>query len=488
MLFNIVKKYSISGIGKSDRTGVRNATSAETLLSECKEMSHNPILLYKKNGETHLLLDIDDVMIVIMNDVQIELLKKFATEKICIDSTNYVKKSHFKLIAILVIDEYGEEFPCCFCITNKVNDTTMSLLFETMKMVTGPLATKVLISDDDPCYYVSWEKSMGKVETRLLSKWHVDEDWKTNLKLINDKRIKYEVYSKLRTLLEETNQDTFPSLLNEFSTDLREQGLHDFCNYFTSNYAYRQEVWASCYRSKEFLNHDMVFEAFHRLLKHIHLKGIKQQNIDILLNMLFKAIREKVFTRLRCMEDCAGTSYTEKLYKRHRRRHEAKDISLVESNHWHVKCDRQENAAYVVKLESESCACKRKCQRCSVCVHMYSCTCNDYLINHNLCKHIHSVVMQNVQDTVRDDTEESVVIDTNEVVLENVCQVLEIGNWMTKESKNNLISKLNQCIDFLKETDCENVTLEMEDQINGNVDNILSLLYENSKVTVESIF
>lgn len=488
-LFNIMKKYSISDVKKRPK---EDDMTAETLLNECKEMAHNPIVMNKQKGETHAVLDTNDTMIIIMNDVQIEIMKKFASDKICIDSSTNSRKGNFQLIAVLVIDEFGEEFPCCFCVCNRINETTLSILFDVIKTYTGPISTNIFMSDDNRCYFEAWEKVMLKPENIFLCKWHVDEDWKKNLKLIGDKRAKCEVYSRLRPLLEETDQAAFSSSCNSILSELKQAGHLDFHNYFKSRYCYRLEAWASCYRSKEFHNHNMALEAFHRVLNHLHMKGIKNTNIDVLLHLFFKVIREKVFNRLMYLEDNTGTSYTEKLYKRHRRLKEIKEIVQLSNQHWQIKCDREQNVVYNIKMEAETCECKRKCTSCAVCVHMYSCTCNDYLITHNLCKHIHAVKMLQTQSDhsqISDTVEQSVCNDAAEkLVLEDVCQVLEVGNSMSKQSKDNLINKLNQCLSLINETECENITTEMEETMNSNVDNILSVLYGNFKVTVESIY
>lgn len=47
----------------------------------------------------------------------------------------------------------------------------------------------------------------------------------------------------------------------------------------------------------------------------------------------------------------------------------------------------------VKKLQAEKCAgnCGVVCVPCNVCLHMYSCTCHDYLLFGTMCQHIHSV-------------------------------------------------------------------------------------------------
>lgn len=48
---------------------------------------------------------------------------------------------------------------------------------------------------------------------------------------------------------------------------------------------------------------------------------------------------------------------------------------------------------YAVVLENKKCPvrCHLVCMQCTACIHTYSCTCMDYIINHTMCKHIHLV-------------------------------------------------------------------------------------------------
>ena len=47
------------------------------------------------------------------------MFKKFGEGKVvCVDATHGTNAYDFKLITLLVVDEYGEGFPCTWCITN----------------------------------------------------------------------------------------------------------------------------------------------------------------------------------------------------------------------------------------------------------------------------------------------------------------------------------------------------------------------------------
>ena len=102
-------------------------------------------------------LQTDDFIIVLQTPVQAEMLKKFGGKVICtcadaIHGTNAYK---FKLITLLVADEYGEGFPVAWCIANRED--------------------RVLLIEFSPLYAqsVGWCTLSGSCQTWPISTtWH----------------------------------------------------------------------------------------------------------------------------------------------------------------------------------------------------------------------------------------------------------------------------------------------------------------------------
>ena len=46
---------------------------------------------------------------------------------------------------------------------------------------------------------------------------------------------------------------------------------------------------------------------------------------------------------------------------------------------------------YSVQIIKDSCDCRMKCTTCGACVHMYICSCIDYVVHYTVCKHTHLV-------------------------------------------------------------------------------------------------
>jgi len=238
--------------------------------------------LYKTQGTEYFPLDINDFMLIILTETQKEVLKKFGSGKLCIDSTHGTNQYNFNLTTIVVIDEFGEGYPAAFCISTKIDEVHMTVFFSKIKEAIGCLAPNVFMSDDAAAFWNAWIKTMYPIpKFHLLCKWHIDNNWRKNLKKIAGTQIvKAYIYKTLRVLLEEPNETQFETLLNSFLCKLEEEpALHDFKAYFVSHYVYRKKLWAACYRQQVMLNTNMVLEAFHKTLKYVYLKGKKTNDL-----------------------------------------------------------------------------------------------------------------------------------------------------------------------------------------------------------------
>ena len=147
---------------------------------------------------------------------------------------------------------------------------------------------------------------------------------------------------------------------------------------------------------KACIDTNMYLELFHRVLKYAYLKGTVNKRKDSTINMLLKYARDKLFDRLIKMEKGKNTSRLQTITKRHKSSLEL-PTSLVspssEQSVWNVKSATTVDN-YTVKLEQDKCQynCFMRCSSCSVCIHQYSCTCMDSLLQVTICKHVHLVI------------------------------------------------------------------------------------------------
>jgi hypothetical protein len=115
-LHNIIRDYD------RDRDIVHTNDAFSTEIWVQKQMllkEKSPVAYFKmQDGEKEGSLFKDDFIIVIMTPYQIDVLSKYATDRICVDSTHETTSHDFQLITLLVIDEFGAGCPIAFCISN----------------------------------------------------------------------------------------------------------------------------------------------------------------------------------------------------------------------------------------------------------------------------------------------------------------------------------------------------------------------------------
>lgn len=159
------------------------------------------------------------------------------------------------------------------------------------------------MSDKPRCFYNARKKVKSEGNYKLLCKWHVDCAWKKNLNLIPNRQQQCEVYAMLRLLLEEPDQKEFEDLLEDFKQKLKDENYDEFYNYFNTYYCGRTTKCASCSELK--LSSILIYHWKHSIIfwSMCIWRQEKNQRLDVLLNTLFKILRDKTFKHLIQLEE-----------------------------------------------------------------------------------------------------------------------------------------------------------------------------------------
>ena len=97
-----------------------DATSVAAWVEEMRGMGDDNVdLYYKPQGADDYKTGLkrEDFLIVLQTPIQAEIFKKFAEGKVVrVAATHGTNANSFKLVTLLVVDEYGEGFPvvCCY--------------------------------------------------------------------------------------------------------------------------------------------------------------------------------------------------------------------------------------------------------------------------------------------------------------------------------------------------------------------------------------
>ena len=88
---------------------LEDAISVDRIVTELKEEDPSPVLYYKPQGVTdpdYPSLQKDTFLLVIMASFQASLFTAFSERIVCLDSTHKTNQYRFKLLTVMVADEY----------------------------------------------------------------------------------------------------------------------------------------------------------------------------------------------------------------------------------------------------------------------------------------------------------------------------------------------------------------------------------------------
>lgn len=243
---------------------VNDSISVDILIKQCQEAG-NEVLLYKKQGENHAGLRVEDFCLIFMNKVQEQLLKKFGQSVIAIDSTHGLNMYDFELTTMMVLDEFGEGFPVACMFTNRKDTLIYETFFETIKLKCDTvISPKVFMSDITTVYINAWLKVMGSINMQhLYCSWHIDRAWRCHLnKILNlDKRKQtYQILKVLQNTL--GTEDFEKKLTSAIKIFISDPDTNNFGIYIRDNYVNNRQMWAYCYRKNSGINTNMVMAYF----------------------------------------------------------------------------------------------------------------------------------------------------------------------------------------------------------------------------------
>ncbi|XP_047112053.1 uncharacterized protein LOC124788816 [Schistocerca piceifrons] len=468
-LHNIAAAYNLSS--KSVRHS-NDAISVEAWVQEVQQ-SDNPCVLFYKPQETindlYPELKSEDFALIIMNNAQGEILTKYGGDCICVDGTHGLNGYDFEVTTLLVLDDMRQGFPCAFLISNRNDSDVLSIFFNCVKSQVGQISPKVFMTDLAESYSIAWNKTMGHPEMRFFCTWHVDRAWRANIKSkirSSDKR--NEVYKLVKSLMQVRDvavfQESLVKALQKLNSDPE---TSEFFHYFKTYYEKNVKCWAYCHRMRSGLNTNMHLESMHKTLKYIHANAKQVKRLDKGISALMSLVTAKLFDRL--IVNVKG-KLTSKM-KNIRRKHKCsilmnKDSIRKVGRGWEVPATKS-HEVYLVQENNIFCNCKLVCTDCKVCIHRYSCTCIDYSIKLNMCKHIHNVCqldsteqnpfeISELQDAVATDVGDMSCINEKEVILK---QVSGNANSCTPEAlaeeKRKIISRFSEIVSGMSATEVQ---------------------------------
>lgn len=397
-VLNIKAAYSIN-----INDGVRHqsdAVSVDLWVQECVKLEYNPILFYKRQGDNHEKLQINDFLLIMMNHSQEEMFKKFGSDIVAIDSTHGLNNYDFELTTLMVVDEFGEGFPVACLFSNRKDTFIFQIFFEAIRTKVGIITPNTFMSDIAPVFYNAWVNVHGPAKNQLFCSWHIDRAWQINLNKVKDIDKRKWVYKTLKCLQQAMDESSFHEKLERAQAMMEEDNdTKDFAMYFRNNYFNNCKQWAYCYRKGCGINTNMYLESMHKVVKYLYLDAKKTKRLDKGINAVMKYVRDKIIDRMIKLTKGKNTVHQSEINARHRLAATDAFTSMVSEQSEHTWIVKSGDNEYLVaqNRDSHSC-CQLKCTLCNVCVNCFRCTCVDYCIKATICKHIHYIV---ISDSVK---------------------------------------------------------------------------------------
>nr|XP_002123387.1 uncharacterized protein zf(c2h2/swim)-1 [Ciona intestinalis] len=449
-IWNIRKRYHISNVEKHEN----DTQSVDIWIKELSTGNDfNPVVMYKQQGVTDCDLLKDDFVLCLQTEFQKHMLREFAQKMICIDSTHSTTK--FLLTTIMVIDDFGEAIPTAWIISNREDAELLTRAFSALKHKCGDIMTDIFMSDLANNFYNAWTTVFTIPNKRLYCNWHVDKCWRRMIaKTISNLEDQATVYAYLKILHCETEEQKFRKMLQEVNDVLGETSPQ-FLEYFNNSYVLddKYKLWASCFRIGSIANNNMYVEAFHRVLKSVDFSKKQYKGVDNLLMTLIKFSRDKCLEQFIKMPKGKSTHWVAEIQKRHRLVRTVTGVVSLGENEW--KVENPTDHKYTVKKIEPQCLgkCQIKCSMCNVCVHMYTCTCPDFLMHAVACKHIHAIEI-----SISGGKTFAFQQNRNkepEVVIENTLVGTSIVRPQSlKANLHKYVDKIHEVIDLVDDEDC----------------------------------
>ncbi|GFW38630.1 c2H2-type domain-containing protein [Trichonephila clavipes] len=297
---NIKRSFGLTNQRHAD-----DATSVRLMLEEMAEFgTDNPILGCKFQGcllSEYEGLNNEDFFLALQHPLQKEMLKKFGEEIVCVDSTHGTNSYNFKLITVLVVDDFGEGFPVAWCISNREDFTVLRKFFLLIKNNTDTsITSNFFMSDDAPAFYNAWSDVFDFPVQKILCYFHFDKSIRSKIEtLIKNKLKACEVYKAITILFSETNEQIFRKMFVKFLNNLKEDTDTDkFYHYFLNNYNNREKEIAMCFRNACKIRTNNHLESFHKDFKYNYLSGKVNKRLDFCIYKLMEFVKDKGCKRI----------------------------------------------------------------------------------------------------------------------------------------------------------------------------------------------
>uniref|UniRef100_A0A0A9XBJ9 V-type proton ATPase subunit E n=1 Tax=Lygus hesperus TaxID=30085 RepID=A0A0A9XBJ9_LYGHE len=369
-------------------------------------MNTGLVRFYKPRGvpsSSYPNLAAEDFLMVIANDAQLNLLEMYGQDCVCFYGSGNLDNCDFQLTTILVLDELHQAIPCALMFSSKSEVASLSIFISVLRnILKGSVSPKVLVVDITDDYRNAWNSVMAPAAYELFSDKQVVQSWRENLRKIKGEKKQKETLARLQGILQEKNRGIFSTLLGQTLAELdADEDTSEYAIYFRSEFLAHVRCWAHCYRNHLGFDDNVKIENLHLVLMYInrHCKRVKR--LDVAVHSMMNFIREKLYKRTAFGSEVMESASIAIMKDRHQNAVDMIGVQIQrKGDTWVFSKSLKSTHKFEIVRSAFDCNCSTKCEKCKACVHMFRCSCQDFAISWNVCKHIHRVAMHCQQDGV----------------------------------------------------------------------------------------
>ena len=138
-------------------------------------LKYNPVLRCKQQGENGVEgtnnIGTNDFLPVLLTEFQCDKLRKHGHSMVCLDLTYSTNMYDFKLITLLVVDDFGIGVPVCLAIHNQEDAVLLTEMLKAVREQTSTLYPIWIMLDDAERYFNTWTTVFERIVTK---KWKSD--------------------------------------------------------------------------------------------------------------------------------------------------------------------------------------------------------------------------------------------------------------------------------------------------------------------------
>lgn len=357
-------------------------------------------------NNVHNVSDLKDAYIVLATKEQLHFLLKYGSNLIMVDSTFGVTSYNLKLTTFIVIDEFGKGIPVVNIISNSLDTKTWKKSLKHIRNKVGEIRTAYFMSDGDTSYHNAWKRVMEKSTSnkekpsrKLVCTWHVSKAW--NRKLVglgisNENRRKImHLLIKLKSSL--THLKFCEELEKIYILLSQSKKGKKFIEYLHKRYLAdeaRIAQWADYKRIFAGISTNNYCESFFNIVKSVCFKKLRNHRLDVLVHKLLILSQNSLSAYYsRCANECGFKE--RRMNELHRYSENMNcDMYVDETGKWNFF--EGGDTIRVCEMECDDCECVKKCKKCGGCMERFMCECAEYMVNMNVCKHIHYICMNDI--------------------------------------------------------------------------------------------